>query len=649
MNAVRKVWFLPVPAVFYVFTTAPGLAHADQAIIISAMLNGHIGSAAKFHNITFLTGYLFAHLLPFGDLAYRCNLVSAFFGALTIVLFYFLALRLTKSVLLAVFSAVFLMISHSMWWHSTIAEVYAVNALFCVAILYCLVLFQETNRNKWLYLSAMLVGLSIFNHVQMGMWVPALGVVLLRPRRDKDGTWVSLVLKTGLWFLIGLLPYLAVFIKDAFSAGNIGSATYGAMGSDFVRIFFTLGSASELFDVIVTNIRLFVLQWGWPSIFYVYIVLGLYWILTTRELSTVNLAAGTAFFVNTLFFAFYPTWDKFAFLLPSFIILNYVGTLGLRTVWTEFVRNRKALMACFLLVNVFSCLYPIYFFEKLPTIATHSHFWRFYQAHAQKRNTLEDAEFLANPNKRNYTTTDDFANALFDVLPTNSIFIDHISRTYYQLTLYYQQIYDKRPDMQILLFMPVNPVTKPSDWPGAYGKDELVDTIRRAPSVDRVFLPAFYGYDEVTKGLLDNGMTLVDRPLNEDWTVLQVKKAAELDVRDLLDDVVVGIDLDKESPTQTRDGSFRPEDSRRMGTLIRFKENNPPMVIRVDWENLTRETKFASRPMYIPYNCNPLHVPYSVLVNATAGDMAEGLSNGSWVAHLYMFDTLALSASFQIE
>jgi hypothetical protein len=481
----------------------------------------------------------------------------------------------------------------------------------------------------------------------MGMWVPALGVVLLTARRPKDGTWVSWVLKTALWFLIGFLPYLAVFIKDAFSAGDIGSATYGAMGSDFVRIFFTLGSASELFDVIVNNSRLFVLQWAWPSIFYIYIALGVYWILAKRELSTVNLAAGTAFLVNTLFFAFYPTWDKFAFLLPSFIILSYVGTLGLGTVWTKFVRNRKALVVCFLLVNVFCCLYPIYFFEKLPNIATHSHFWRFYQAHEQKRNTLEDAEFLANPNKRNYTTTDDFANALFDVLPTNSIFVDHISRTYYQLTLYYQQLYGRRPDIEILLFMPVNPVTKPSDWPGAFGKDELVDFIRRAPSVDRVFLPAFYGYDEVTKGLLDSGMTLVDRRLNEEWTVLQVKEARELDVREVVDEVVVGIDLDKESPHQMTEGSFRPQDSGRMGTLIRFKENNPPMVIRVDWENLTRETRFASRPMYIPYNCNPLHLPYIALVNA--GDRAEGLSTGNWVAHLYMFDKLALSAPFQIE
>ncbi|GMR23783.1 MAG: hypothetical protein BMS9Abin37_2250 [Acidobacteriota bacterium] len=651
MDALRKWWFLPVPAVFYLLTTAPGVGHSDQAIIISAMFHGSVGSAAKFHNITFLSGYVFAHLLPFDELAYRCNLVSTFYGTLTVFLFYLLALRLTKSVLLSTFSALFLMISHSMWWHSTIAEVYAVNAFFCVAILYCLVLYDETSTSKWLYAAAALAGLSIFNHPQMGMWIPALGVVLLLARKSADATWrswSSLALKTGLSFLIGFVPYIAVFIKDTFAGGNVGSTVYGAMGSDFVHIFFFVSSLTELWNALANTAPLFILQWGWPSIFYIYILLGIYWLLASRELSTVAVAAGVAFLVNTVFFTFYPTWDKFAFLLPSFIILSFVGLLGLRYFWTAFVRNRKAFVVCFSLVNAFCYLYPIYFFEKLPNIAATSDFWSKYRVNDQTRTHIEDGEFLANPNKRNYTVTDDFANALFDGLPPNSVFVDHISRTYYQLTYYYQQFHNTRRDVQILLFMPTNPVASASEWPGAMGKDELVDYIVESPSLDKIFLPAYYGYAEVTRELLDKRITFVEYPLNDDWTVIRPQHGSSVDSRDLVDELVVGINLEKETDRMPGE-SFRQEDSRRIGTLIRFKENNPPAVLRLDWTDPSQGTTFSSPLMYVPYNCNPLHVPFQDLFTNAEPETQQGLSRGDWRVNLYAFDALALSTSFQIE
>ena len=44
---------------------------------------------------------------------------------MAISLFYFVIYRMTRSAATAALTACVTMVSHSMWWHSTIAEVYA--------------------------------------------------------------------------------------------------------------------------------------------------------------------------------------------------------------------------------------------------------------------------------------------------------------------------------------------------------------------------------------------------------------------------------------------------------------------------------------------------------------------------------------------
>lgn len=98
-----------------------------------------------------LLGRLFA-FLPFGEVAYRTNLMSAFFGAAAVVLLYFVVLEfihLTKAkgeearswtaLVSAALAASALAFSPLFWSQATITEVYALNAFFVAAITFLLV------------------------------------------------------------------------------------------------------------------------------------------------------------------------------------------------------------------------------------------------------------------------------------------------------------------------------------------------------------------------------------------------------------------------------------------------------------------------------------------------------------------------------
>ncbi|MFN2244174.1 MAG: DUF2723 domain-containing protein, partial [Anaerolineae bacterium] len=93
-----------------------------------------------------ILGWLWSHLLPVGDVAYRMNLFSAFWASLAVALLYPLTRSLLRQVfpalspsirrLIGVVASITFAVTPTLWSQAVIAEVYGLHIFFVVLIFY---------------------------------------------------------------------------------------------------------------------------------------------------------------------------------------------------------------------------------------------------------------------------------------------------------------------------------------------------------------------------------------------------------------------------------------------------------------------------------------------------------------------------------
>jgi len=191
------IWL--VSMALYMRTLAPSILPADSGEFqFASYVLGLVHPTG--YPLYLLLGRLFA-LLPFGDVAYRLNLMSAFWGASAVCVVYLLGLEIWGSALTLTFSqrerefrsspwkregrgegwiaahlaalaaAGLFAVSDTFWSQAVIAEVYTLNAFF--AALALLLLLQWARGRRSLLPLAFVFGLSLTHHRTMVLLVPA--------------------------------------------------------------------------------------------------------------------------------------------------------------------------------------------------------------------------------------------------------------------------------------------------------------------------------------------------------------------------------------------------------------------------------------------------------------------------------------------
>ncbi|MCX7670473.1 MAG: DUF2723 domain-containing protein, partial [Anaerolineae bacterium] len=126
----------------YLRTLAPGLLGGDSGEFqFAAWLGGFAHPTG--YPLYLLMGWLWTHIVPLGDPAWRMNLLSAIWGAATAGMFYLLAGQIGMLagrpgpfVRPAAFCAAALFaVTPTFWSQAVIAEVYTLNAALLVACL----------------------------------------------------------------------------------------------------------------------------------------------------------------------------------------------------------------------------------------------------------------------------------------------------------------------------------------------------------------------------------------------------------------------------------------------------------------------------------------------------------------------------------
>jgi hypothetical protein len=344
----------------YVKTAAPTVLTADGGEFQFVPYIAGIAHPTGYPLYTML-GWLWSHVLPFGDVAYRMNLFSSLWAAVAVTLLYMtsiLFLRLislsippeTLHVSALVATATFAS-SQTFWSQAIIAEVYSLNAFFVVLILYLLLRWQagkdeEETAGKTrqsatcLLLATFTYGLSLTHHSTVLLLAPAVAAFLwLTDRRiTHDGNFA---LKVLLVLLLPLLLYLYIPWRAPFTPylriplnANKELVLYQNTPQGFFNLVTgrmfrgELGYRTET----LTRLRMAAdLLLGQFSLVGVALgLLGVLRLIVGRRWALLALT-GLAYLANVVFTLVYFIGDIFVLFIPSYLVFAIWLALGAAT------------------------------------------------------------------------------------------------------------------------------------------------------------------------------------------------------------------------------------------------------------------------------------------------------------------------------
>ena len=152
-----------------------------------------------------------ASKLPLGTLAYRINLLSAFWGAVAAALVFLIMRRLDVPRGLAFAVALGLGLGRGFWEHSTYAEVYTQASACAAAALLALLAWDEEGRDRALFGAVAATSLAFGTHLIVVGAVPVFAWFVLTRYRWRVPTRVIVV--SGIIVLMGIAQYSYVWIR----------------------------------------------------------------------------------------------------------------------------------------------------------------------------------------------------------------------------------------------------------------------------------------------------------------------------------------------------------------------------------------------------------------------------------------------------
>jgi hypothetical protein len=253
-----------VALLLYSWTLAPTVTLVDSGELITVAQG--LGVA---HPPGFPLWVILAHLaslVPFGNVAVRINFSSALFAALASAMLTLVVMELmiTTGYLVAwntrtaqrkrktedsgidrcllvfapaIGASLLMAFSRTLWSYATIAEVYTLNALLIIAVLFLMLRWRRcivadrtntepaiTIHDSWLYAAAFVFGLALgVHHVTVGLILPALGILVFRTQGLRFFTSRRLVYAA----LISIGALVAVYAYLPFAASRSPVINWG--------------------------------------------------------------------------------------------------------------------------------------------------------------------------------------------------------------------------------------------------------------------------------------------------------------------------------------------------------------------------------------------------------------------------------------
>ena len=150
-------------------------------------------------------------------MAYRANLLSAIFVALTLATCVLICARLGIRPTLAAIAALALGAVGTVWGAATVAEVNPLHLLFAALIVHRALVWEDRRSPSDLVLGGLLIGLSIGNHLLTLFIAPFVALFVLWAGRREIRARPALLLMPVAGLVVGLAVYLYIPIAASFS------------------------------------------------------------------------------------------------------------------------------------------------------------------------------------------------------------------------------------------------------------------------------------------------------------------------------------------------------------------------------------------------------------------------------------------------
>jgi hypothetical protein len=336
--------FFVIPFLIYGHTAASTVFTLDSAELTTAAATLGIIRSTGYPTYTLL-GYLWSHI-PIGDIGYRLNLFSAFWGALTLFALELSLTRIGIRFLPRLAAVAFLGTNVYFWSLSTVAEIYTLNSAFIALIILGMVLLREQVSLVRAGIFGLLVGLSLTNHGTALLFIPGYIFFWAMLLKTKAASAQHLVI-AACGVVLGLTPYLYLPLRyldnPVFNyAGNFdaGGAFHPIAlntiegfishitGKKFQSLFFAIPIkemvASLLELIIALNRGFFVLGFGAG-------ILGVFHKTNRDRILPPSLLI--AFLITMIFLLSYRVVDRVTMFLPLFLIWALWIAFGLENIF----------------------------------------------------------------------------------------------------------------------------------------------------------------------------------------------------------------------------------------------------------------------------------------------------------------------------
>jgi len=217
---IFAVFSFLIPFIIYLLTLEHKLIGGDTAWYALEIPAMQVFVPTGYPTFSML-GKLITYL-PVSDLAYRLNLFSAIFGALTILFLFLLIDRLVKNEPVSLISSLCFAFVFPFWHVANRLEFDTLNSFFIVLVLFSAILYNENKTRRYLYFFFFSLGLSLTNHPIAFFVVPAivLYVVIINPKIFKS---VKAVFLSILFFILPLLSYFYIYIRSLQGYGEVNT------------------------------------------------------------------------------------------------------------------------------------------------------------------------------------------------------------------------------------------------------------------------------------------------------------------------------------------------------------------------------------------------------------------------------------------
>ncbi|MBN1384877.1 MAG: DUF2723 domain-containing protein [Elusimicrobia bacterium] len=213
--------------IFYIFSMYPTISpYRDSGdMIVSAFTLGIAHPPG--YPLYVLLGKIFIVLFPLGNIAYRINLMSAFFGALACGILYLLIKRLCiesismadKPRYLSIAPAVAVVLfafTSAMHSLSIVSEMYSINIFFAVLVMYIL-FFPRYFSPAGRLLAVFILGLGMGNHQTLILLIPGIIYLIIRNKNNNllNLSGIRYLSYIICIFMLGLFVYLFLPVRSA--------------------------------------------------------------------------------------------------------------------------------------------------------------------------------------------------------------------------------------------------------------------------------------------------------------------------------------------------------------------------------------------------------------------------------------------------